>query len=296
MQATARFADLAEACRQAPPRVALVLGSGMGSVGQEITNPLRVPFGSIPGLPAASVHGHKGCLALGDWFGRRVLLFEGRLHHYEGHAWDIVTRPMRLAAELGARIVVLTNAAGGIRADLEPGNLMAIRDHLEWTRPACWRQQSTWTQLDSALEGWPGLRYSEAPETDVSGASRYLRSPGHPTAYAEHLLHALHTAAASLGESLPVGVYAQLTGPCYETPAEIRALQAWGADAVGMSTACEAAAAIAVGMECAAVTLITNKAAGLAPGKLSHEEVLATGRDGAARLARLLERFLGTLL
>src|SRR5947209_5523580 len=140
MQVPPRFADIAESCRLAPPHVVLVLGSGMGDVASQMQNAVRVPFADIPGLPTASVHGHKGCLTLGDWSARRVLLFEGRLHFYEGHSWDLVTRPIRLAAELGAKVAVLTNAAGGIAPALDPGALMAIREHTEWTYPACWRR------------------------------------------------------------------------------------------------------------------------------------------------------------
>jgi purine-nucleoside phosphorylase len=257
MTASASFAELSAFCRRSPPRVAIVLGSGMGDVARQVQDAVRVPFAEIPGLPAASVHGHKGCLTLGDWVGRRVLLFEGRLHFYEGHSWDLVNCPIRLAAELGARIAVLTNAAGGIADGLEPGGLMAIRDHIEWTYPACWRR----------------------PGPDASP-------------YSARLLDCLDRAAKSMGMTLPSGVYAQLTGPCYETPAEIRALRAWGADAVGMSTAREVDAGVVAGLECAAVSLITNKAAGLSSGALSHDEVLATGARGAARVGELLAHLL----
>jgi purine-nucleoside phosphorylase len=259
MMPTARFADLADSCRRDPPRLAFVLGSGMGDVAAQLTNPLRVPFAEVPGLPAASVQGHKGCLTLGEWAARRVLLFEGRLHHYEGHAWEVVTRPIRLAAELGARVAILTNAAGGIRADLRPGCLMALHDHLEWTWPYCWRRPG------------PGTR---------------------PSPYSPRLLDAIGRAAAALGLDLARGVYAQLTGPCYETPAEIRALRAFGADAVGMSTAREVQAGVDAGLECAAVSLITNAAAGMSAGPLNHEEVLAEGKAGAARVGTLLGRVL----
>jgi len=258
-----RFADLAESCRRSPPCVVLVLGSGMGDVARGLKDAVRVPFAEVPGLPAASVHGHRGCLTLGEWAARRVLLLEGRLHYYEGHSWDVVTRPIHVAAELGARVAVLTNAAGGIMPSLEPGALMAIRDHIEWTYPASWRRPG------------PG-------------------SPGgdRPSPYSPRLLDCIGRAAASMNLELPRGVYAQLTGPCYETPAEIRALRAWGADAVGMSTAREVWAGVEAGMECAAVSLITNKAAGLSAGALSHEEVLATGAAGAARVGELLARLL----
>ena len=263
MQPSPRFAELADSCRLAPPRIVLVLGSGMGDVARQLHNVVHVPFAEIPGLPVTSVHGHRGCLTLGDWSGRRVLLFEGRLHYYEGHSWELVTRPIRLAAELGAKVAVLTNAAGGIRDDLEPGGLMALHDHIEWTYPSCWRRP-----------GPGGL-----------GGTR-------PSPYSPRLLDCLDRAASAMGLTLPRGVYAQLTGPCYETPAEIRALKKWGADAVGMSTAREVQAGVEAGLECAAVSLITNKAAGLAVGVLSHEEVLATGASGAGRVGELLTRLL----
>jgi purine-nucleoside phosphorylase len=256
-----RFADLAESCRRSPPRLVIVLGSGMGDVARRLTELVRVPFADVPGLPGASVQGHKGCLTLGNWSGRRVLLLEGRLHYYEGHSWEVVTRPVRVAAELGAKAAVLTNAVGGIRDDLQPGALMAIRDHIEWTYPACWR----------------------IPGPGALGLHR-------PAPYSSRLLGCLDRAARSMGLDLPRGVYAQLTGPCYETPAEIRALRAWGADAVGMSTAREIQAGVDAGLECAAVSLITNKAAGLAAGALSHDEVLAAGAAGAARVGELLGR------
>ena len=266
MQPSPRFADLADSCRQSPPRIVLVLGSGMGEVAGRLQLLIRIPFAEIPGLPTTSIQGHKGCLTLGDWCGRRVLLFEGRLHHYEGHGWNMVTRPIRLAAELGTRVAILTNAAGGIADGLAPGGLMAIRDHIEWTYPACWRR----------------------PGPGALGGSR-------PSPYSPRLLDCLGRAAAALGLVLHCGIYAHLTGPCYETPAEIRALKAWGADAVGMSTAREVQAGVEVGMECAALSLITNKAAGLSAGALSHEDVLATGASGAVHVGELLEGLLALL-
>jgi purine-nucleoside phosphorylase len=251
-----RFAALAETCRRQPPHVAVVLGSGMGHVAARLRNCQSVPFAEIPGLPAASVQGHAGCLTLGDWAGRRVLLFEGRLHYYEGHPWEVVVRPMQTAASLGVRIAVLTNAAGGIAEPLGPGSLMAIRDHIEWTRPFFWRQ------------------------------------PPRPSPYSERLLQILARVAQSRRCPLHQGVYTAVTGPCYETPAEIRAMQAWGGDAVGMSTAREIQAAYDAGLECMAISLITNRAAGLSGETLNHEEVLATAAAQSTRLADLLESFL----
>jgi purine-nucleoside phosphorylase len=250
------FDDLAYNCRRAPPEVAVVLGSGLGPLAERVTPEVVVPFAEVPGLPAAAVLGHRGVFTLGAWAGRHVLLIEGRLHFYEGHPWEAVTRPVVSAAGLGARVVVLTNAAGGLADGLGPGRLMAITSQMEWNCPNFWRR------------------------------------PAPPSPYAPGLLAALRRAAAACGEGLAEGVYAAVTGPCYETPAEVRALRAHGADAVGMSTTREALAAAAAGLHVAGVSLITNKAAGLGAAPPSHEEVLATARATAARLADLLERFL----
>src|SRR5262249_16656260 len=125
--------------RQAPPFAAVVLGSGMGPVTDRLTGVRSVPFAEVPGMAAPTVAGHGGCLALAGWAGRRVLVFEGRLHFYEGHPWEDVVRPVKVAHDLGARVLFLTNAAGGIDPALGPGSLMAVTDHVEWTRPYCWR-------------------------------------------------------------------------------------------------------------------------------------------------------------
>lgn len=266
MNLSPSYASLVEAARAAPPRVGLVLGSGMGVVAQRLAREQSAAFADIPGFGATSVAGHGGRLALGTWAGRRVLLFEGRLHYYEGHPWERVTLPVRTAAELGVRVLLLTNAAGGIHDALGPGSLMAIQDHIEWTRPSCWREPG------------PGAL-----------------GPPRPSPYSPRLTELLTRSAREQGWELPRGVYAMLTGPCYETPAEIRALKVWGADAVGMSTAREAQQGYDLGLECAALSCITNRAAGLSEGPLNHEEVLATAAAQGTRLAELLERFLHLL-
>jgi purine-nucleoside phosphorylase len=235
--------------------VFVVLGSGMGPLVERVAAEAALSFADVPGLPSSSIVGHRGRLTLGRWAGRVVLVSEGRLHYYEGHPWDVVVRPIRLAAELGVRVLLLTNAAGGIRADLGPGSLLPLRDQIEWNRPCPWRVQ--------------------AP----------------PSPYSPRLLELIGRAG---GASEP-GVYAAVTGPSYETPAEIRALRRAGADAVGMSTSREALAGVEAGLEVAAVSLITNRAAGLSDAKLDHEEVLATARVAAVRLADVLERVLVAL-
>lgn len=238
----------------------------MGGVARGLRAACTVPFAAVPGLGAASVEGHRGCLTLGEWAGKRVLLFEGRLHYYEGHPWERVVLPVRTAAALGARVLLLTNAAGGIHDALGPGSLMAIQDHIEWTRPYAWR-----------LPGPGGI------------------GPPRPSPYAARLLGVLARAAGELSMELHGGVYAAVSGPCFETPAEIRALRACGADAVGMSTAREIQAGLEAGMECAALSCITNRAAGLSAGPLDHKEVLLTAAAQSERLTDLLERFLRLL-
>jgi purine-nucleoside phosphorylase len=238
----------------------------MSAVAEQLTAGTRISFPDIPGLAAPSVAGHYGRLALGAWAGRRVLVFEGRLHYYEGHSWRAVVAPVQAAHFLGARVLLLTNAAGGISDALAPGSLMAIRDHIEWTRPDPWKQP-----------GPGGL------------------GPPRPSPYSPRPTQLLLRAARDLGTQLLTGVYAAVTGPSYETPAEVRALKAWGADAVGMSTAREIQYGCDLGMECAAVSCITNRGAGLTGGQVNHGEVLETAASQIPRLARLVERFLQIL-
>jgi purine-nucleoside phosphorylase len=232
-----------------PPRVAVVLGSGLGAVVDRVRSDAEAKFAEIPGFAAPTVHGHGGRAVLGAWAGVRVLVFQGRMHFYEGHSWDRATATVRLAANLGAKVLLLTNAAGGIHDALNPGDLMALRGHLKLLDAQAWK---------------------------------------HPRAIAPYspcLIERMNLFA---------GVYAALTGPTYETPAEIRALAAMGADAVGMSTAMEAEAGAALGLEVAAISCITNKAAGLSAGVLDHSEVqqIAGRDDVSARMANLLERLI----
>jgi purine-nucleoside phosphorylase len=260
------FTSLVEAVQAAPPDVALILGSGMGPVTQRLGRTQSLPFTEVPGLGATSVVGHHGQLLLGEWLGKRALVFEGRLHYYEGHPWRNVVLPVQLAKYFGARVLLMTNAAGGIHDALVPGSLMALRDHLEWTRSTCW------------LHPGPGTL-----------------GPGRPSPYSPRLLRLLLQAGHALGMEIHQGIYAAVTGPTYETPAEIRALRTWGADAVGMSTAREAQSAFEAGLECAALSCITNRAAGLGTGTINHEEVLTTAARQNDRLADLLEMVLKML-
>jgi purine-nucleoside phosphorylase len=249
-----------------PPAVALILGSGMSDLAGRCRIETRLGYQAVPGMTAPSVAGHRGALALGEWAGCRVLFFEGRLHRYEGHSWVAVVHPVRIAHQLGAGALFLTNAAGGIHDGLGPGSLMAIRDHIEWTWPYCWQR----------------------PGPGSLGGDR-------PSPYDPRLLDLLDQSARALGIPLLRGIYGTVTGPCYETKAEIRALKACGADAVGMSTAREIQPGRDLGMACAALSCITNKAAGLSDQAINHEEVLTTAKAQAERLADLIEGFLKRL-
>src|SRR5436190_15177161 len=182
MAEAAAFTEFAGVAQQSPAVLALVLGSGMGDVVRRLTPVRSLPFAQVPGLGASSVAGHRGRLSLGDWLGRRVLVFEGRLHFYEGHPWEQVVLPVRTAHQLGAHTILFTNAAGGIHDALEPGSLMAIRDHIEWTRPYCWR----------------------VPGPGPIG-------PARPSPYAPRLLDLLARAARAQQIELHQGIYAALT-------------------------------------------------------------------------------------
>ena len=243
-------------CRESRPTTFLVLGSGLGGVVDRLEPVARLGFADVPGLPPSNVAGHRGEFILGRLAGQVVLVGAGRLHFYEGHPWSVVTRPIEFAAEMGVRDAILTNAAGGIRPDLEPGRMMPIRDHLQWNRPFPWR------------------------------------SPPEPSPYDAGLLADIVSAGSALGMNLVPGVYAALTGPSYETPAEIRALRGAGADAVGMSTSREVLAGRAARLRCAAISFVTNRAAGLGDGPLSHAEVLEVAKEAGRGVGDLLERTL----
>ena len=243
------------------PRIAVVLGSGLGQMVDELTDVSAVAFREIAGFPAASVAGHAGKFVVGRLGGTEVLFQSGRYHLYEGHSPDMVAAPMRVMAELGVQVLVLTNAAGGVRSSLEPGDLVLLEDHINLT-------------AKSPLVGPVQVNEERFPD---------MSAPYDP----ELRLLAVE-AAAELGIGLTSGVYAGVLGPAYETAAEVRMLAKLGADVVGMSTVTEVIAARARGLRCLAFSLVTNKATGLGGGALSHAEVVAVGKSAGERLARLL--------
>ncbi|MDQ3555331.1 MAG: purine-nucleoside phosphorylase [Gemmatimonadota bacterium] len=248
-----------------PPRVVLVLGSGLGGLAEEIENPTRVPYEEIPGFPRSTVAGHAGALLFGRWEGVEVAAMQGRFHLYEGWSPEQVARPIRALGSLGASAMLLTNAAGGIRPGLRPGDLMLISDHINLT----------------------GRNPLAGPVAE--GEERF---PDMTEPYDAGLRTAAAETALELRVPVTDGVYAAVLGPSYETPAEIRMLARLGADAIGMSTVPETIVARARGMRVLGISCITNLAAGLGGGPLSHAEVTETGARVRDRLAALVRGIL----
>jgi purine-nucleoside phosphorylase len=268
----ARLAALEAAVRARTdlvPQVGIVLGSGLGGMADDLVDPVAIPFADLPGWPAATAPGHVGRLLLGRLEGVPVAMLQGRLHIYEGNDPGLVVQPVLLMGRLGAKVVVLTNAAGGVDPTFGPGTLMIISDHLNLTGR---------TPLLGPNADEIGPRFTDL--TDVW--SPRLR---------ERLREAFRAEAIDYRE----GIYAALLGPTYETPAEVRMLRTLGADAVGMSTALEAIAARWAGTEVCGVSLVSNLGAGYSGQPLTHEEVLESGKVAGPRLARVLRRFVAGL-
>ena len=249
----------------AAPEVALVLGSGLGGAVRMLESPEAIPLGDVPNLRVPSVSGHPGRLLFGTVGRLRVGVLQGRLHTYEGWSAAETAFPVRLLIALGARVVVLTNASGGVREGLAAGDWMVITDHLNLS----------------------GKNPLEGPNDARLGP----RFPDLSQAYDPGLRALLVHAAAAAAVPLQEGVYAMMSGPSYETPAEIRMLRTLGADAVGMSTVPEVIAAVHMGARVACLSCVTNAAAGLG-GALSHAEVEATARRAEEGGVRILRGFL----
>jgi len=251
------------------PEVGVVLGSGLGELADDLVDPVAIPFAELPGWPAATAPGHAGRLLLGELGGRPTVMLQGRFHLYEGNDPGLVIQPVLLFKRLGARLVILTNAAGGLDPSFGPGTLMVMRDHINLTGR-------------SPLIG---------PNADDLGP----RFPDLTDAWSPRLRAGLHAAAAAEGIDFAEGIYVGLTGPTYETPAEVRMLASLGGHAVGMSTVLECIAARWVGLEVCGVSLVTNAGAGYSGEPLTHEEVLAAGRIAGPRLAKVIRRFVADL-
>ena len=251
------------------PRVGIVLGSGLGAVADAVGDANVIPYDELPGFPRPTVAGHAGQAVLGDLAGVTVAVLQGRQHLYEGGDPEPIRTPIRALRAAGADTLILTNAAGSLRPELGPGSLMAISDHINLT----------------------GHNPLTGPNDDAIGP----RFPSLRDAYDPELRTALHATADELGIPLADGVYLAVSGPSFETPAEIRAFGTLGADAVGMSTVPEVILARHAGLRVAAVSAITNLAEGMGGEELSHEQTLRNAEVAARDLVRLVERFAGEL-
>jgi len=252
------------------PRVGVVLGSGMGAVADSLSERIVVPYAEIPHFPRSTVEGHTGRIVAGMLGGTPVAVMQGRVHFYEGYTPGQVTFPMRVLGALGIRSVILTNAAGGIAEGYKQGQLVALADHIN-------------------LMGWNPLVGPNEPRFAVRGGAG-LRFFDMTEAYSKRLRALAREAASEEGFALDEGVYLAVTGPSFETPAEIRAFRTLGATLVGMSTVPETIVARHMGIEVLGLSCVTNLAAGLGASQLSHDEVFEIGRQVEKRLAGLLIR------
>lgn len=232
------------------PEIGLILGSGLGVLADEIESPTVIPYHEIPHFPVSTVEGHKGQLVIGMLEGKTVVAMQGRFHFYEGYSLDAVTFPVRVMAAIGVKTLLVTNAAGGVNTDFQPGDLMIITDHLNLT--------------------------SQNPLIGPNNAQLGARFPDMSEAYTKALIQVAQTVAQEQDLAIREGIYAGLTGPSYETPAEIRMLRILGADAVGMSTVPEVIAARHNGLKILGISCISNMAAGILPQPLTHDEVMET--------------------
>ncbi|HYT64807.1 MAG TPA: purine-nucleoside phosphorylase [Vicinamibacterales bacterium] len=247
----------------AAPDVAVVLGSGLGDFANRLAGAVTILYDDLPHWPASKIIGHEGKLVVGTLGTRRVAALSGRAHFYEGHDLRTVTFAARVIARLGVKALILTNAAGGINADLKPGTLMVMDDHINLL----------------------GSNPLVGPNEDAFGA----RFPDMSEVYSKRLRALADAVAREQGLKIGHGVYVAVHGPSYETPAEIRFLRAIGADAVGMSTVPEAIVARHMGVEVLGISCITNAAAGVLPQPLNHDEVMEVARQVRGAFASLLE-------
>jgi purine-nucleoside phosphorylase len=251
------------------PRIAVVLGSGLGGFADDFDEAVAIPYEDIPGFVRSTAQGHAGRLVIGKVESVPVLAMQGRVHYYEGYSLEEVTFPVRTFGLLGIKTLILTNAAGGINVQLTQGALMVITDHLN-------------------LMGVNPLR---GPNDERFGP----RFPDMSTVYSPELQELVVEEAKAINLEVRRGIYGALSGPSYETPAEIHLLRGLGADAVGMSTVPEAIVARHMGLEVLGISCITNMAAGISDEPINHEEVMATGDRVRATFTELLQRVIGAI-
>lgn len=254
---------------QLRPAVGMILGSGLGDFADTLEDPVRIPYSEIPHFPVPTVPGHAGALVFGRKGRQEVVVLQGRIHFYEGLSQQEITLPVRVLAALGVRTLILTNACGGVNLRFQPGDLMLISDHINFS----------------------GANPLMGPNLDAFGP----RFPDMSDLYTGSLRSAIREKAAASGIFLQEGVYAMYSGPNYETPAEIRMFRTLGADAVGMSTVPEALVAGHCGMQVVGISCVTNMAAGVLPVKLSHAEVMETAALVHDKFQKLLDLVLDIL-
>jgi len=254
------------------PRIGMILGSGLGSLADSVKEPVKIPYGELPNWPVSTVRGHQGQLVVGELEGQDVLVMQGRSHYYEGYGMDRVTLPVRVMQRLGIEIMIVTNAAGAVHPDYEPGDLMMIADHIN-------------------LLGMAGPNPLRGPNLDDFGA----RFPDMSRPYDRELSATARAAAASQGIVLHEGVYICLAGPSFETPADLRFLRAIGVDAVGMSTVPEVTVARHGGLRVLGISGISNKANLDGNTVTTHEEVLAAGEAMVPKLIKVIQGVLNSL-
>lgn len=251
------------------PRIAVVLGSGLGSFVNQVDIEAAIPYTDIPGFIPPSVEGHKGRLILGHVKGVPVVVLQGRIHFYEGHTMATVAHPVRTAALLGCEVMILTNSAGGLDPSMKPGDFMIIDDHIN-------------LMGDNPLKG---------PNIEEFGP----RFPDMTEAYDRKLSSKMNDVLSGMKANFFRGIYCGVSGPTYETPSEVRYLQLLGGKAVGMSTVPETIAANHLGLRVCALSCITNLAAGLSKNKLSHVEVTETARAVESKFGQFLVEFISSL-
>ncbi len=262
-----RAREAAAVLRSSPektPLAAIVLGSGLNELAARVDQARVIPYGRVPHFPVTRVAGHAGQVLCGKLAGEDVIVFQGRFHYYEGHDLETVTFPVRVVQQLGVKVLILTAATGGIRFGLRPGGLVVLADHLN-------------------LLGSNPLR---GPNDERLGT----RFPDMGEVYSSRLRAIALEEGKAIGLDLDSGVYACMSGPSYETPAEIKMLRTLGADVVGMSTVPEAIVARHAGIEVLAIALVSNVAAGFSDAPITHEEVLEAGKRAGPDLAKLIER------
>ena len=248
------------------PETAVILGSGLGDFAESLDTVCQFEYKDIPGFPVSTAPGHAGRLIFAEHMRKRIAVFQGRFHCYEGYSPAETVIPLRTIIQLGAKTALFTNATGGINRSFDPGDLMLVLDHINFS----------------------GLNVLRGPNIDAFGT----RFPDMSFAYSKRLIAVLEKAGRESGIPLRQGIYGYMVGPSFETPAEIRALSLLGADVVGMSTVHEVVAAAHAGVETAVISCVSNMAAGVSERPITHEEVLEAGRQVAHKIISLIDGFL----